>query len=417
MRIVPTGIQASYLGIPSGLFASAIMYDCGGYESAVRRSLSMVPNEVSLLILSHLDFDHISGVPMLLAQRNVGHIWMPAIGDELRLCLAADTAVRSFDMGYAPDEVRLQVRFAASPRDYLDSESITAELHEVPPFEPREPPADDRYPLPVDQGDSSGVDSLRFEPFSVEFVDDAREVHLIAGRIPWFHFKVLINGTKDAIRESRLKRYLGGVAKEIDMSPGEMRSDLLVAADRISKAAELGSLRKIGEALKLDVNDTSMVVGAKPSSFSGSMALDEVSILSPGDAAHLRGQIPLFGLYPFYWPRPVRLPRVSGHPLMTIQIRGWSALLTGDIGKAPLRHLGGLNCPILQVPHHGSRYSLSEEFYRRNAFEIGIISHGNPSPYPHPHPSVVKTLLSNGVRVLSATQQVSWTASHTVWDF
>jgi len=76
-------------------------------------------------------------------------------------------------------------------------------------------------------------------------------------------------------------------------------------------------------------------------------------------------------------------------------------LFTGDIETAAERYLvthgGDLSADILQVAHHGSRTSTTQEFLSSVNPQIAIISAGRNNMFNHPHPSVTYRLRQDGV--------------------
>ena len=77
------------------------------------------------------------------------------------------------------------------------------------------------------------------------------------------------------------------------------------------------------------------------------------------------------------------------------------ALFTGDIGfETEARIMGqeALDCDLLKVPHHGSKYSSSLEFIKRVSPALAVISVGE-NTYGHPAPEVEQRLLDSGVRL------------------
>jgi len=76
-------------------------------------------------------------------------------------------------------------------------------------------------------------------------------------------------------------------------------------------------------------------------------------------------------------------------------------LFTGDIETAAERYLvargGDLSADILQVAHHGSRTSTTQEFLNAVNPQIAIISAGRNNMFNHPHPSVTSRLRHEGV--------------------
>jgi competence protein ComEC len=59
-----------------------------------------------------------------------------------------------------------------------------------------------------------------------------------------------------------------------------------------------------------------------------------------------------------------------------------------------------LDCSVLQVGHHGSKTSTTEEFISCLDPEFAIISSGRADKFNHPSPGVVSRLKSRGIEVL-----------------
>lgn len=88
-----------------------------------------------------------------------------------------------------------------------------------------------------------------------------------------------------------------------------------------------------------------------------------------------------------------------------------SALITGDIDEtlmdklAKQQNIGiSMKCDILKVPHHGSKYSWSEEFIRQVSPSYAVIQVGKNN-YGHPAPEIVENYLHRGIKVLRNDQQ------------
>ena len=86
--------------------------------------------------------------------------------------------------------------------------------------------------------------------------------------------------------------------------------------------------------------------------------------------------------------------------VMELSFGEFQMLFTGDIGAETEKKLlasGQLEkIDCLKVGHHGSRYSSSEEFLRKLAPGISIISCSATNTYGHPSPETVKRLEEAG---------------------
>ncbi len=78
---------------------------------------------------------------------------------------------------------------------------------------------------------------------------------------------------------------------------------------------------------------------------------------------------------------------------------GVSALLPGDISRGSEANLVrsgmDLRSTVLQVPHHGSKTSSSEEFLRVSSPAIAIVQVGNRNPFGHPSAEVMARLYAS----------------------
>lgn len=86
-----------------------------------------------------------------------------------------------------------------------------------------------------------------------------------------------------------------------------------------------------------------------------------------------------------------------------------SILFTGDIGFASETALMDsdvdLDCDILKVAHHGSKYSTSEDFLEVCSPEAAVISVGAHNFYGHPSPDTLERLESYGCEVFRTDQE------------
>ena len=84
-------------------------------------------------------------------------------------------------------------------------------------------------------------------------------------------------------------------------------------------------------------------------------------------------------------------------------------LFTGDIGaeteKALIRSGSDLDCDILKVAHHGSKYSTTEGFLEYSSPEIAVISVGEHNFYGHPAPLILERLESFGCEVFRTDEE------------
>lgn len=84
-----------------------------------------------------------------------------------------------------------------------------------------------------------------------------------------------------------------------------------------------------------------------------------------------------------------------------VQTPEWSALFTGDIGIQAERAVSRMDIgsDILKIPHHGSKYSSSQEFLDAVMPTLALIGVGATNRYGHPTVQVLDRLAERGVIV------------------
>lgn len=97
--------------------------------------------------------------------------------------------------------------------------------------------------------------------------------------------------------------------------------------------------------------------------------------------------------------------------IIKINHRNISALITGDIDETLMETLAkqlkrtfSLDADILKVPHHGSKYSWSEDFVDKVSPKYAVIQVGKNN-YGHPAQEIVDSYLKRGIKVLRNDRQ------------
>ncbi len=94
--------------------------------------------------------------------------------------------------------------------------------------------------------------------------------------------------------------------------------------------------------------------------------------------------------------------------VLEVRWRRVSFLLTGDIGKAVERTLGGGLTPsplrVLKVPHHGSLTSSSEDFVRAVHPDSVVVSVGRANHFGHPAPAILDRYRAIGAAIFRTDQ-------------
>ena len=95
--------------------------------------------------------------------------------------------------------------------------------------------------------------------------------------------------------------------------------------------------------------------------------------------------------------------------VMQVVYRDFSLLLSADIEAEAMAELAAAGVDagstVFKVPHHGSRYSLEEDFLQRIAPQAVVISVGAKNNFGHPAPEVVRYWQDRGVPVYRTDRQ------------
>ena len=90
--------------------------------------------------------------------------------------------------------------------------------------------------------------------------------------------------------------------------------------------------------------------------------------------------------------------------ILKLNIEGKSILATGDIGEELMDDIAcnEVDCDILKVPHHGSKYSISDKFIDAASPEYAVIQVGKNN-YGHPAPETVHKYESLKGKIIHGT--------------
>ena len=139
-----------------------------------------------------------------------------------------------------------------------------------------------------------------------------------------------------------------------------------------------------------------------------SVFLEQLDSLSAGDSIALSDTVNIDVLYPY---------NCSGGGneeslVLMLNVAGkekTSVLFTGDIGKLTEDRLvadgASIDCDILKVAHHGSKYSSSQDFLDKASPHIAVISVGAHNFYGHPSPAALERLELAGCKVFRTDQE------------
>ncbi len=92
---------------------------------------------------------------------------------------------------------------------------------------------------------------------------------------------------------------------------------------------------------------------------------------------------------------------------MKLASQGVTALFTADIDskiEESLLKKYDLDVDILKVPHHGSKFSSSEEFLKAVTPKVALIEVGEKNTYGHPTPQTLEKLFAAGAQIFRTDQ-------------
>jgi len=132
----------------------------------------------------------------------------------------------------------------------------------------------------------------------------------------------------------------------------------------------------------------------------------EIRIAKPGLKIHLSDKIFLQTLWPDQNLAPEIIKDINNTSIvLKLNSYDLQILFPGDITK-DIEYLLfekgiDLKADVLQVPHHGSKYSSTELFLSEVNPVLAIISAGKNNPYRFPHQEVLERLSEYDIKVLS----------------
>ena len=346
-----------------------IVYDCGSLTSVsfVEHQIKYNFQEdevIHAVFLSHLDADHINGLPYLLKYCNVKKIFFPLLTEENKTLMELYGLVRGID----PDDFAFE--FLHNPYSALGR----LNLRNFPTLYQVQENNEDSY---------NGIDAQSVP--SGENVADrigANTDNTIFIKNDWIYIPFNFR------REDRIKT----LKKELrNIFKRDMHNEDLKEIWKRGNSVEKDNVKAAYRKVKGGFNVNSMTL------FSGDQK---------GIASQLVGTTPIlpYCRHGFYC-----CDEKSGGCLYTGDYNANEEMNWEQLRVAYDEHWNQIGC--VQIPHHGSSGSYNSELANLDSYFV--ISAGSKNRYGHPHAIVLKDLLFHGHCPLVVTEH-SGSAVHIV---
>lgn len=379
--------ELTFWNAGEGLFHSGLVraknagfryvFDCGSrpkrfVDAAVRDALSrpewQSAHPIDLLVLSHLHYDHMSGIPGFVQGRRVRVVIMPYLSLLERLVLAVMTRPN------APHR-----RFLAAPATFARREWGAERVIMITKED--EGTGELVLPEPVPNEPEIDVKLGKTEPPADASGDGDAEFRTTSGRIAFdmWVFAFFLR----AISAERLAGFQGAVDKLLGGIDQEALREAIVDGKKLS------ALTSVYKPLASDFNETSLVMysGTMP----GTGRPFEVGALGSGTSG-------------------------SDLHFHAFNERGGGTLLTGDLSLPGVEvHLTSKFAPfadrmnVLQASHHGADASWSLEVFRR--FGPAVVIPSRINHRYHPSRRVLAEIFAEGGLAVWANEE----QSQTIW--
>lgn len=380
--------QFTYHSVGQGLFFEgsfccggeniSLVYDCGAektYRASLQRSIKKVQNRLShidILVVSHFDFDHISGMHQLLKQCTVSHIILLYLtSEEILIYLLTQKHLSS-------SEVDWYRQFLNNPLTVLSEfESVQKVTYVIRKFNK----SIWSQSLELDEPEVDNNTTRLYNEINVELKNDT-EYHVVNGYLRLKFYNYPISSQKRSVFMKKIK-------DEMDMH-GDVSVDSL--AHRILSNLPTTQIFKANYSYESDHNNVSLLMMYDFQFIKGSSLIVDVE----------EEQLNLFESEPRY-------------NKLLINSR-FVHFLTGDISlkyirkhKQIYKHYKDLlpHVDAIQIPHHGSKYNWNRDLLgvipKKTIF---IVSSGIKNKYKHPHIEVVRSA-SQGHSILYANNNKS----------
>jgi beta-lactamase superfamily II metal-dependent hydrolase len=386
--------ECAFHGVGQGLFYSAIIknketnftfvYDCGtstGKKSAINKSIedfrNIDPKRIDLLAISHFHKDHISHIPELIKDFEIGTVLLPCVPPQIRLLLASQYDKTTVDLRH----------LYGDPVGYFATKGAKQIIAFVPPI-------NDEYSWSYFPPQQNPNDIL-------ERTDDVENVFQCSGINSYSRHTYHSKNNKLTLDEFaggfrfnfHLVDWEFSVMNVYNMVSEHFAKHIKAMLDKYDNNFEtilrdptlLKELKGIYKNNFDNLNNTSLIIRHKSTISSRSAICDNNHS----------------GYYPCRY------------------FNSGATVLLGDITltKKVVERLNETDmfakeeCFILLIPHHGSKHSMCEEFlsvveknYVYGNIQRLIISYGIANRYKHPHIYPVYITHRESIKLVNETQ-------------
>lgn len=332
-----------------------IVYDCGNWrntklaDKVVKQSFSK-DDDIDILFISHLDFDHISKVPTLIKTvRRIKRVVMPLLHEDQKFFLA-----NLFEVVYPEFK-----SVFTNPSAFFGEET---EIIEVLPAE------DGNFPEAQNEIEGVNIENISGSIRSF--------TALISSTIADWTF--IPYNFKNNQRQQQLEGLLSKAGFDVEL----LKSSSDYFQRNITDAKQLRKLKKVYESVQGDVNQNSMFLYSGPINLSSNWVSE--------------GFFKDVFLYKYSF-------RILGENPACIYTGD------GDLNLTPIHRIYGTHwhhVGTIQIPHHGDLKCFEKSVLNQNHF-ICPISFGKNNSYGHPSTKVLGLIASQGSYPVQVTEDLN----------
>lgn len=343
-----------------------IVYDCGNWKQTnlskkiVKQSFTK-NDDIDILFISHLDWDHISLLETLKKTvKSIHNVILPLLHDDKKIFLRKVY----HGLGYSSlDIIDNPIKFFGNNTNIIYvSPSESNETNDL---------EDETIIL-------AGNNNIPRE------VNSGRVIKLVKDHYNWCFVPFNIENKQ---RNEILERELKKAGFDVD----KLKTDTGYTLTKLTTKKDKNKLKKIYNSLEGKINENSLVIYSGPASMQN-VHYNYVSHYHSNFCGYSFQEY-LLDYDNLYYSKKV------------------GCIYTGDIdlNKFDITRLFNKYWDVIgtiQIPHHGSIYSFEQSFLRNGPF-ICPISYATNNSYGHPSYNVIADIVSHGSHIINITEKVN----------